>query len=140
MKAVIDTNVLVPAVWRAEGSPGPVLDAWFAREFELVTSEPILSELEEVLSYPSTRRRRGWSAERVVTIMRTLHEGSYVVDPMIQVEIVRDRTDNKFVEAALAAEADYIVSVDNDLLTLEHFGDIRIVTPGRFLAILREAS
>jgi predicted nucleic acid-binding protein len=54
--------------------------------------------------------------------------------------IGRDPSDNRLLEAALEGEADYIVSGDRDLLDLGSYEGIGIITPARFLAILREAS
>jgi putative PIN family toxin of toxin-antitoxin system len=115
------------------------LDAWFAGEFELIASELILGELEQVLNYPSIQRRRGWSSERVVNFMRTIREGAQLVDPTKELKVVRDHSDNKFLEAAMAGEAEYIVSLDNDLLTLRQFAEIQIVSPSRFISILHDA-
>ena len=56
-----------------------------------------------------------------------------MVTPTEAVEIVRDPDDNRLIEAALAANADVIVSGDQDLLTLVHVGQIQILTPREFL-------
>lgn len=49
---------------------------------------------------------------------------------------VRDEKDLKFLECALGGEATYIITGDNDLLTLKEYKGISIVTPAQFLAIL----
>ncbi len=46
IKAVLDTNILASGTVSAFNPPGKILDAWRTDQFELVTSEYILSELE----------------------------------------------------------------------------------------------
>jgi hypothetical protein len=45
---------------------------------------------------------------------------------------------DKIVACALAADADYIVTRDKDLLSLEEHEEIRMITPERFLHLLRQ--
>jgi putative PIN family toxin of toxin-antitoxin system len=136
VKAVVDTNVLIPAIWRADTAPGPILDAWRMGQFELVTSEPILNEIEEVLHYPRIRRRSNWVEERIAAFMETLRADSTVVVPIAELKVVRDPDDNRFLEAAVAGEADCLVTLDEDLLSVGHYEGIAVVTPARFLAML----
>jgi hypothetical protein len=58
-----------------------------------------------------------------------------VVEPTETVDIVRDPDDNRLIEAAMAGHADILVSGDQDLLTLQAVGNIRIMTPRDFLAV-----
>ena len=55
-------------------------------------------------------------------------------------QVCRDPDDDKFLECALAAKADYIVSRDPDLIALGKPYGIEIVTPRRFLSILQKES
>ncbi len=54
----------------------------------------------------------------------------------LTVEALTDQTDLKFLEAAAAAEADYLVTGDSALLRLESYETTEIVTLRRFLTIL----
>ena len=56
-RAVIDTNVWVSAVLNPAGGPAAILDTYTYSRFDLVTSEPLLSELRQVLSRPRLVRR-----------------------------------------------------------------------------------
>lgn len=61
---------------------------------------------------------------------------SIVVKPTKRInEIKDDPSDNKFLEAAIAGNADYIVSGDKHVLKLKKFKDILIVTPAEFLEV-----
>ena len=55
-----------------------------------------------------------------------------VVEPKLSINICRDPDDNKFLECAADVKAYYIVSGDKDLLTIQKYDDIEIVTAAEF--------
>ncbi len=55
------------------------------------------------------------------------------IEPKIEITECRDPKDNKFLELAVAGNADCIVTGDKDLLVLDPFRNIRIITPKEFL-------
>jgi len=57
VRAVVDVNVLIPAVLSAKGSSADILRASRDGQFELVISEMLLTELKRTLSYPKLRKR-----------------------------------------------------------------------------------
>jgi predicted nucleic acid-binding protein len=75
MQVVLDTNVLVSALLKRDSIPGRLLQAFWDGTLDLVSSEPLLAELREVLNYPKLRKRlvtlqmkwcsrRSWRARR----------------------------------------------------------------------------
>jgi putative PIN family toxin of toxin-antitoxin system len=97
----------------------------------LVTSKALLSELGRVLAYP----RLAAVISEPDELVRLISEVAVVVDPDREVTVVRnDPTGNRVLEAAGAANADYIVSGDSDLLEIGIFEDTRIVSPRQFMA------
>ena len=65
-------------------------------------------------------------------------EKSILVIPKRKVNVVKDDSDdNKFIEAALEGNADYIISQDRHLLDIKEFEGIKMVTPKEFLRILK---
>jgi putative PIN family toxin of toxin-antitoxin system len=95
----------------------------------LVTSDPLLGELRRVLAYPRLAGTIGEPGE----LVRLLSEVAVVVEPEVTV-IEHDPTDNRVLEAAVAAQADYIVSGDTDLPEIASFEGVRIVSPREFIA------
>ena len=136
MKVVLDTNVLVSAVLVATSPPARILQAWRAGVFQLVVSGDLLLELRDVLNRPRIAERSGWSAEDVATLIGALMASAAFVEPGDVLHVVSDDDDNRVLEAALAGEADYIVSGDRALLSLGRYEGIEIVTPARLWAIL----
>jgi uncharacterized protein len=131
IRAVLDTNTIVSGVgWG--GPPGAVLDAALDGRYELITSPALLAELRRVLSYPKLQTVVGDADE----LIKLLALAAIVVTPTETVTISRDPDDDRLIEAALEADADVIVSGDQDLLTLGRIGHIQILTPREFLEYL----
>lgn len=134
MKAVADTNVLVSGLlW--SGPSASLLDRGAARLIGLVTSDEILTELEEVLSRPHLVERLRLRGQTVAGVMLRYRAIAQIVEPA-QVELpaaLRDPKDLHVLRCAVGAKVDAIVTGDKDLLVLEEFANIPIVTPRQFL-------
>lgn len=111
------------------GAPGAVLDAALTGQFDLVTSPELLDELRRVLDYPKLQPVIGPAAEFVELFALA----AIVVVPTERVEVVRDPDDNRLIEAALAGDADVIVSGDQDLLTLRRVDRVSIMSVREFI-------
>jgi putative PIN family toxin of toxin-antitoxin system len=130
-RAVLDTNTLVSGLgWG--GPPSELVEAGLAGRFEIVTSLALLDELRRVLHYPRLATTFG-DVEELVDLIGL---ASLVVEPTETLELVRDPDDNRVLEAALAGQADVIVTGDADLLELGNVEEVRILTAIDFLAEL----
>lgn len=127
-KVVLDTSVLVSGL--LGGSSVPVLESWRREEFILVVSPEIYREYESVLKRP----KFGLPPSLVDELLSFVRQRSHWVEPDAELEIVRDPSDDKFVEAALSGGANTIVSSDRDLLDLKEAEGIPIVSPWEFAA------
>jgi uncharacterized protein len=125
-----------------EPLPGEILRLAAAGAFELVLSAPILAELHDVLHRPRIQKRLGAEPQRVaLEYAQAIYAAGRMVTDLPDVHLVEsDPKDDHVVAAALAAEADYLVSGDQDLLTLGTVGGIRCIAPAAFLAMLREGA
>ncbi len=141
MRAVLDTNVLVSGVLSRSSPPDSILQSWRRGAFHLVTSAPLLRELEAVLNRPRIANRLGWSFKERRAFIIALSDSAIVVLPHQQLRVIQaDPADNRVLEAAIQAQADYVVSGDHHLLELGSYEGIEIVTPARFNAILAAGS
>jgi putative PIN family toxin of toxin-antitoxin system len=140
VRAVLDSNVFLSAILTPHGSPGRALAAWRNGDFQLVVSAALLDELTRVLAYPKIVRRTLWSPGEQEEFVRLLRENALEGTPTRPVTISRDPADDHVLEAALAGQADYVVTGDRDLLVLSKFEEIPIVTPARFLTVLEHFS
>jgi len=128
VKAVFDTNVFV-AAFVTEGICSKLLIRGRKRNFDLIACPFILKEFEQVLIKKfSATRNEARDALRLIS-----EALSSVVSPSQTVHgICRDPDDDAILSCALSAEADYLVTGDADLLELETFKGIKIITPRDF--------
>ena len=137
MRAVLDTNVLVSAVLSQGSRPDSILQAWRIGSFELVTSAPLLYELAGVLARPRISQRLGWSADERREFLAALRNAAILVVPQRELRVVRaDPSDDRLLEAAVEAQADYLVSGDQHLLDIGSYEGLQIVSPVRFSTLL----
>jgi putative PIN family toxin of toxin-antitoxin system len=124
MRVVPDTNVLVSAIVFG-GPPGRLVELAAEGSLQLILSPAVIHELRKVL-----RQKFGFSDAAVYQAETLLRRISIVVEPRRELTIISDDPeDNRVLEAALAGDAEIIVSGDRHLLKLGNFGAIPIVTP-----------
>ena len=136
MRAVVDTNILIRALIKPEGSVGPILSRLAAGEFVLVLSEPILDEFVATVSLPRIREKYRIDDQAVATVLDLFAWRGLLVIANKKVAVCRDPKDNMFLEASDEAGASWIVTGDEDLLVLGSHGTARIDTPSAFLSHL----
>jgi putative PIN family toxin of toxin-antitoxin system len=128
---VFDTNVVVSAALLAGSIPRQAFDKALD-EGRLLISVPVLLELSEVLSRKKLDKYL-LEEERMRFLIALLKEAELVEITEVVTDC-RDVKDNKFLELAVSGKADYIVSGDEDLLVLNPFRGIPILTPREFLS------
>jgi uncharacterized protein len=130
LRFVFDTNVIVSSVLLAGSVPRRAFDKALDRGTMLI-SAPVLLELSEVLSREKLNKYL-LESERMRFLVALLRE-TELVEITTSVTVCRDAKDDKFLELAVSGNADYIVSGDEDLLVLNPFRGIPILTPRNFL-------
>jgi len=139
-QAVVDTNVLVRALLKANGSDGIIFEAFKNDQFELLYSGETLKELKRVLSYKRIFERYNLDNHRIDIFIRTIITfGRFVFTPE-KVKICRDPNDDEILSIALAIytrKPIYIVSGDKDMLELKgNVKGVKIATAMEFLTCL----
>ena len=131
---VLDTNVLISGSIVPHGNPAFILDSWRNGKIQIVTSFEILAEFQRVML------EKFHAPQHEVEMLNAffIWKGK-VVEPKQKFNAVKDDpSDNKFLEAAIEGNADYIVSGDKDLLRLKNFMGIQIISPAEMTSILRK--
>ena len=130
MRCVFDTNVLVSALLLPSSKPRRSLGRALAKGNILLSFET-LAELYQVLSRQQFRKYV--SEEDIRGFLSALTRVAEWVEVKVQIKACRDPKDDKFLELAVSGKANYIVTGDADLLCLDPFRGIRILTPASFL-------
>ena len=129
---VFDTNSLVSAFIIKSSVPRKALEVAF-KEGKLLVSDATLEELNEVLF--RSKFDKYLSFETRWKLLNDYVNAAALITITNSVKICRDKKDNKFLELALDGNAKYIVSGDNDLLILDTFENIQIISPARFIKV-----
>lgn len=138
ISAVLDTNVLASGTVSTANAPGRILDAWYARKFELVTSAHIIDELTKTFQKPYFRDRL--SNQATANFIDLLQNEAFVTPIIVKVQnIATHPEDDLTIATALSAKANYLVTWDQSLLNKvgNFYQGVTLTTPNDFLKILR---
>jgi putative PIN family toxin of toxin-antitoxin system len=134
VKIVLDTNVLVSGLLNAYGRPGQIVKLVAAGELSLCFDARLLGEYRDVLLRPKFDFR----TEHVEALMGQIRTAGV---PAVATPLARplvDRDDEAFLEVAIAAPADYLVTGNPRHYPALSRGSTRVVTPAEFVEILRK--
>jgi putative PIN family toxin of toxin-antitoxin system len=130
---VFDASTVISAALKADGIPERALRR--AEEIDvLALSAAVDAEYAEVLSRP--KFTGAISLARREVFLQALREAAIWFAPSVRIADCRDPKDNKYLELALAAGAETIVSSDEDLLVLHPWRSVRILRPGDYLTLV----
>ncbi len=134
MKLVLDANIFVSGyIWG--GPPFAPIQRYGLRLDTLFITDDIIKEVEDVFKRP----KFAVYGDRICGIMADIKKyGKMIAVPLGQriKGVCSDPKDDKYLECALAAGADYIISGDNHLLTVKEYSGIKIVSAREYLDIV----
>lgn len=138
MRVVIDKNVLISAFLSRQGTSARILVLFETGIFEVVVSQPILDEYQAALGYERVRQRHGMTDEEIKQRIADLRTAALFVTPTVSVAVVSDPDDNMLFAAAIAGQADVVVSGDTAVQAVKEYQGIRVLPPALFLALLEQ--
>jgi putative PIN family toxin of toxin-antitoxin system len=128
LKVTVDTNIFVSGLISDRGAAAKLIDQWNNKAFELVLSQEVLDEYWKVLY--EMKHKLNWEvAKRFLDVLKS---DCIWVKPSIKLTICRDSSDNKFLECAVEANADCIVTQNVKHFPKEHNG-VEVVKISKFL-------
>src|SRR4030042_4183576 len=128
-KVVLDTNIFVSGFgWN--GKPEEVLKLIKDRQIINYSSTEIFEEIRRVVSFPKLK----FPESLQIKILEFVLFYSEFVEPQKRVFVItEDPDDNKFLECATEARAEYIISGDIHLLSIRKYKTVKIVSASEFL-------
>jgi putative PIN family toxin of toxin-antitoxin system len=131
LKVVLDTNVYISAILFG-GNCEEILRLSSSGLFDIIISKAILKEVKDIL-----HTKFKWSGIQISETISYIKEITTEIEPHLSVSIIKnDPSDNRILECAITAKADYIVTGDkNHLLPLKRYKNIRILSPSEFLRL-----
>ena len=131
MKVVVDTNVFVSSFLNPQGVPRRVIDLWKAGRVTLCLSTPIIAEYAEVLSRFGLAD--GPELKELLDLFAARMHVIFAPKPPRLTLVPEDPADEKFIECAVATNAEFVISGDKHLLTIGTHGSVTILTSASFL-------
>ncbi|MEK7723836.1 MAG: putative toxin-antitoxin system toxin component, PIN family [Acidobacteriota bacterium] len=151
IKAVFDCNILIQAAANSQNPASACFRLAESKAIELFVSEITLTELEEVLNRDYIKEYFRYTEEVIAEFLERVKNVATIVRKVPQVfSLPRDVDDEIYVNLAVVAEADYIVTRDKDLIDLmtgfdfeskqfrQKFRPLKVVQPLEFLRIVEE--
>ncbi len=133
LRVVLDTNILLQAIAK-KSSLRPIWDGYLNERYELLFTSSILLEYEEKISEKASQ----FVAFNVIALLSQA-VNSVLIDVYYEWKMITaDADDNKFIDAAIAGNADYLVTNDNHFNEAKFidFPRVNIISSDKFLDIV----
>ena len=134
VRIVLDTSVLISAIGWKDSKPRRILDLCINKDITLLISKQSIKELKYVLFRSKFDFIQDYIKDEILILINKISE---LILVKTKLDICRDKCDNKFIELAIDGNADYIISSDEDLLTLKQFGRIKMINPNDFIELIK---
>jgi putative PIN family toxin of toxin-antitoxin system len=131
LRLVLDTNVLVSAALKPEGFERTTFLLATTKPARLYITPSILEEYREVLTRPELKIRKGLRRQ----LLRFIRNRSYSVIPSLNLRVASDSGDDKFIECADVARADYLIT-GNKRHFAKFWKQTKIITVREFVEIV----
>jgi putative PIN family toxin of toxin-antitoxin system len=130
LKVVFDTNVIVSAALYEKSLPALLLSLGLEDKVRFFVSPALLNEYEAVLKRP----RFKLGHKEITELMEKIHRKALIVTPAKRLKIIKeDEPDNRVLECAIKANADFIITGNKRHFPFEEFKGSKIVTPREFI-------
>ena len=131
-KVILDTNVWISALfWN--GTPKQIFTLFTNQQIKVYFSESTWKEWQKTVGKISIKLKQ---EKTFFHLSQLIKKYSHFYSPEIKIDLCRDPKDNQFLELGIDARVDFLVSGDQDLLSLKKVKGLKIVTPKQLLDIL----
>jgi putative PIN family toxin of toxin-antitoxin system len=128
---VLDTNIIISGILFG-GNSQEIVQLGIQEKINIYLSAQILLETSRVL-YEKFKLTN----EEIELILKGLAKISTIVEPQTKLNLVKkDSSDNRIVECAYCAKANFVISGDKHLLELKKYRNINFITPSQFLNLV----
>jgi uncharacterized protein len=134
IKVVLDTNVLISALLKEGSPPAMIVSLLRKKQFLLCLTQEIIEEYKAVLERKRFSDLRKRKAKEIAELFAQIEREAFWVTPKMAGDVtVRDPDDAKFVQTALDARADFLVTGNTKHFPLKKFRNTQVVTPREFM-------
>lgn len=139
MYIVVDTHVIISGLKYSASYTSQIIQAWHEERITIAVSSPILQELRAVLDYAYVAQRYHLTNDEKDMLVADIRLRAHYISQPPEVHVCRDPNDDMWFACAVAANAQYIVSKDKEILAIGEYQGIQTVKPGYFVEqVLKE--
>jgi len=133
MKILIDTNIWISVFINKDFQS--FIKKILENNIKIISSLRQIEEISNVLARPkfTGHINKNLVEEFLVLFLKTVD----VIESKIKINDCRDEKDNFILETAVSGKANFIVTEDNDLLVLNPYKDLKIITVNGFYKYLK---
>lgn len=137
MLLIIDVSVLVSVlISRNKSFARDILELAYDKQLTLVTCDEIYTELRTSVAYEKIRKFKTYNSAKIGSFVAWYKYNALFIPISAEKQssrISRDVKDNIYLLLAEVSNADFIVTIDNDLMTVKEIGNTKIVMPEEFI-------
>lgn len=133
VRALLDTNIIISAIGFG-GKPRKILSLVLNKQIQGITSAILLAEFEDIIF-----KKFPLLANEFEKTNKQIRKQFKIVKPKTSLQIVKDKPDNRVLEAAFEGKCNYIVTGDKELLDLSSFENIKIINADEFLSMFEKS-
>jgi putative PIN family toxin of toxin-antitoxin system len=133
-KVVIDTNVIISALI-GSGYPRQIIfDLVLGKRIQVFTSSQIFTEYIEVLNRIKFAKYPEFIIKAEI-VLNKIDELSLKFSPTLILSAIKDEPDNRFLELAVFAKADFLITGNKNDFRFSQYGSLQIVSPKEYIEI-----
>lgn len=132
MKVVIDTNIVVSAVIAGRKPESVIIWIIGQSDYEWIVSVDILAEYQEVLA----RKKLKLTDDKRNKWLGLIQNSTQLIEVLTKIDFPRDQKDAKFLECAIASDADFFITGDRDFTEVQSLGNTLIISVSLFAELM----
>ena len=130
-KLVVDTNVFISSILGRSYPRRIVFDLVLANRVLLFVSKDILTEYQGVLTRMKFQQKVGFKAASL-ELLESIRETSITIVPGFSLNLLQDKSDNKFLELAISCQADFLITGNSKHFPMGKFENTEIISPEKY--------
>lgn len=135
IRAVLDTNIFISGILWPKGNPRKILYLFRDKEIEIFCSQILFQEI--ILTLSKVVKRYQLSTKIVSDWFNIIQREVSMIGRLPTIDTCRDSNDNMIIATAIASEANFIITGDEDLLLIKKYKGIKILTARKFLEVFK---
>ena len=132
MKVVIDTNILVSAAIAGRKPESVIIWIIAQSDYKWIVSADILAEYQEVLA----RKKLKLTDDKRNKWLGLIQNSTQLIEVLTKIDFPRDYKDAKFLECAIASDADFFITGDRDFTEVKSLGNTLIISVSLFAELM----